>query len=45
MLAELKILGIDYYSVFPDLDGLGMSINNEFYEKFNEAKFWDGLEL
>ncbi|WP_162055940.1 FRG domain-containing protein [Pontibacter pamirensis] len=43
MLEELKVLGINNYSVYPDLDGLGQSINDDFYMIFNNSKSWDGL--
>lgn len=39
MLNELRILGIDFESVFPDLDGIGLSINSIF-----EKNFYDNRE-
>jgi hypothetical protein len=39
MLDELKMLGIDYASVLPDLDGIGLSINSKY-----EKNFRDNLE-
>jgi len=44
MLKDLKALGINYYSIYPDLDGLGKSINEEFIEEFENAKLWDSFE-
>jgi len=34
ILEELKLLGIDYETIYPDLDGLGISINNKFHNEF-----------
>jgi hypothetical protein len=34
ILNELRLLGIDYTSVYPDLDGLGTSINQTFKKEF-----------
>ncbi len=34
ILEELKLLGIDFTSIYPDLDGLGTSINHRFKREF-----------
>jgi len=34
ILNELKMLGINYCSIYPDLDGLGQSINSNFENSF-----------
>jgi hypothetical protein len=39
MLKELQILGIDHSSIYPDLDGLGISIRDKY-----ENKFYDNSE-
>lgn len=36
ILNELKLLGVDFTSIYPDLDGLGTSINHKFKSKFND---------
>ncbi len=38
MLNELRILGIDYESVFPDIDGIGLSINSTFEKHYNDNR-------
>jgi hypothetical protein len=39
LLKELKILGIDHSSIYPDLDGLGISIKDKY-----ENEFFDNSE-
>ncbi len=34
ILLELQLIGFDYDSIFPDLDGLGISIMNKFKSQF-----------
>lgn len=41
ILEELKSIGVNYYTVFPDLDGLGKSINDESIEWFKNSKSMD----
>jgi hypothetical protein len=38
ILKELKLLGIDFTSVYPDLDGLGLSINQEVKDKLRDNR-------
>lgn len=38
MLDELKMLGIDHESAFPDLDGIGLSINSKFEKHFRDNR-------
>jgi hypothetical protein len=36
LLNELRLIGIDYNSIYPDLDGLGMSIAKKYEQKFKD---------
>ena len=38
ILNELKLLGVDFSSIYPDLDGLGTSINHRFKSEFNDNR-------
>lgn len=38
MLEQLRILGVDFESIYPDLDGLGSSINNKYKNKFTDNR-------
>lgn len=36
ILKEIRMLGIDYESIYPDLDGIGLSIKEEYNKYFSE---------
>lgn len=38
ILNELKLLGVDFTSIYPDLDGLGTSINHRFKREFHDNR-------
>lgn len=38
MLQELRVLGIDFESIYPDLDGIGLSINDSFKRNFSDNR-------
>jgi hypothetical protein len=45
ILQEMRILGFSDFSIFPDLDGLGNSINTEYQTILNGEWTKDGFEL
>lgn len=45
ILEELRILGFSDLSIFPDLDGLGNSINTEYQSVFNEEMNKESFQL
>jgi hypothetical protein len=38
LLNELRLIGIDFNSIYPDLDGLGLSIAKKYEQKFNDIR-------
>ena len=36
MLKELQLLGIDFESIYPDLDGIGLSINEKYNQIYDD---------
>jgi len=45
ILSEMRVLGFSEFSVYPDLDGLGHSINNENQKRFEQEKNADSSAL
>jgi hypothetical protein len=45
LLKELEILGFSKFSVYPDLDGLGHSINKQYSKRFEAESFEEHKDL
>jgi len=45
LLKELRLLGFNEFSVYPDLDGLGHSINKEYKQRFDDEVFGEHSEM
>jgi hypothetical protein len=45
LLKELEILGFNNFSVYPDLDGLGHSINKQYKKRFEAESFEEHKSL
>ena len=38
IMEELRLIGIDFNSIYPDLDGLGKSITNKYRREFYDNR-------
>lgn len=45
ILKELQLLGFNKFSVYPDLDGLGLSINDEYTKRFEDETFAEHSDM
>jgi hypothetical protein len=45
ILEEMRILGFSDFSIYPDLDGLGNSINAEYKSRFGAEQTNEGFQL